>query len=74
MMGPHDQKMCHALPPGPNNLEVEKAYDKLREQAERTLRHSAYSVVDLGNLFQPLLSFKMSEDSTKSWGISVSLL
>jgi DNA polymerase alpha subunit A len=50
----------------PNNLEVEKAYDKLREQAERTLRHSAYSVVDLGNLFQPLLSLKVSEDCRKS--------
>jgi len=50
----------------PNNLEVEKAYDKLREQAERTLRHSAYSVVDLGNLFQPLLSLKVSEDCRQS--------
>ena len=74
MMRPRDQKIFNALPPGPNNLEVEKAYDKLREQAERTLRHSAYSVVDLGNLFQPLLSFKVSEDCRKSWGISVSLL
>ncbi|XP_069676603.1 DNA polymerase alpha catalytic subunit-like [Periplaneta americana] len=37
------------------SLELEKAYDKLREQAERTLRHSAYSVVDLSSLFQPML-------------------
>jgi len=66
MMGPHDQKIFLALPPGPNSLEVEKAYDKLREQAERTLRHSAYSVVDLGNLFQPLLSIKVSENCRKS--------
>jgi len=66
MMHPHDQKIFNALPPGPNNLEVEKAYDKLREHTERTLRHSAYSVVDLGNLFQPLLSFKVSEDCRKS--------
>ncbi|XP_021916659.1 LOW QUALITY PROTEIN: DNA polymerase alpha catalytic subunit [Zootermopsis nevadensis] len=39
----------------PGTLELEKAYDKLREQAERSLRNNAYSVVNLGSLFQPLL-------------------
>nr|CAD7424634.1 unnamed protein product [Timema monikensis] len=34
--------------------EFELAYMKLREQVEKVLRHSAYSVVDLGQLFNPL--------------------
>nr|CAD7441282.1 unnamed protein product [Timema bartmani] len=34
--------------------EFELAYMKLREQVEKVLRHSAYSMVDLGQLFNPL--------------------
>ncbi|PSN33886.1 DNA polymerase alpha catalytic subunit [Blattella germanica] len=54
---------------GPPNLELEKAYDKLREQAERTLQYSAYSVVDLGQLFQPLLWEPKTEDQKKTMRI-----
>jgi hypothetical protein len=46
-------------------LELEKAYDKLREQAERILRHSAYSMVDLGQLFEPLLWENKTENRNK---------
>ncbi|KAJ9591406.1 hypothetical protein L9F63_002012 [Diploptera punctata] len=49
----------------PPSLELEKAYDKLREQAERTLRHSAYSIVNLCQLFKPLLQIKV-EDQKKA--------
>jgi hypothetical protein len=49
----------------PDNQKLEEAYDKLREQAEQTLRHSAYSVVNLSSLFQPLLWENKSEVCSK---------